>query len=286
MQARKYRATVEYDGTAYCGFQVQPERPSIQSAIEDALRELTGESVRVVGAGRTDAGVHAKGQVVSFETAWKHGADVLQRGLNAKLPLDIAVHDVQYADERFHARFSATGRTYLYTVYRAPVRLPLIGRYAHHVTRQLDSHAMVGATQCLLGTHDLSAFGQPPAGDNTVRTVKVARWWQPAGLPEGDLVVFEIQADAFLRGMVRRIVGTLLRVGAGDLRGEGFEAILSARDIALAAAPVPACGLCLWRVSYPIDADAQPSSDAARARPSDDVLGWGMGFVGPLRPVL
>ena len=263
MTVLNYRALVAYDGTHYSGFQIQLDRPTIQGELETALRGLMQEAIRVHGAGRTDAGVHAHGQVISFRAAWRHGVDALERALNAVLPNDIAVRGIQEADERFHARFNASSRTYVYTVYVASIRAPLLERVAYRALKPLDVGAMAAAAARLEGEQDLAAFGQAPYGDNTVRTVCRAEWRlldAPAGLgydPElGSLLQFEIEANACLRGMVRRIVGTLLRVGERSLSPQGFGEILASCDISQAAPQAPAHGLCLWRVSY----------DAARRR--------------------
>jgi len=252
-----YRAVVEYDGTGYSGFQVQPDRPTIQGELERALWRITQEDVTVIGAGRTDAGVHARGQVISFRTAWRHDCETLQRAMNAVLPRDISLRELSPAEECFHARFSATSRVYVYSIYEGQVRAPLMERFAHHVAVPLDLEAMARVAACLEGEHDFAAFGQPPVGTNTVRVVYRARW-DAGGAKEGGGCVpspirlsrFEIRANAFLRGMVRRLVGTLLLVGSGLLTEDDFRGILASRDISRAGAPVPACGLCLWRVCY------------------------------------
>jgi tRNA pseudouridine38-40 synthase len=272
--ARNYRALVAYDGTDYGGFQIQADRPTIQGELERALQRLTQEFVRVHGAGRTDAGVHARGQVISFRTSWRHGPQELQRAMNAVLPPAIAVRALAPAPEDFHARFSACGRAYLYQIYTGPVRSPLLARFAHHVARPLDLAAMNAAAEILVGEHDLAAFGQPPEGENTVRVVRRAIWqaraverWHPAW--PASLVQFEIEANGFLRGMVRRIVGTLLALGQGWLSEAEWREIVASCDIRRAAAPAPACGLCLWRVDYGAE-DRWPEEDLAEGR----TWGW------------
>jgi len=254
---RNYRAVVEYDGTGYSGFQIQSGKPTIQGELERALRQITQEDVRVIGAGRTDAGAHARGQVISFRTGWSHGPEALQRAMNAVLPREISLREASEADERFHARFSATSRLYTYNIYESDVRAPLLERFAYHVPSALDLGAMDRAAACLVGEHDFAAFGQPPLGTNTVRVVYHARWRAKGAVIGGGykpgairLSRFEIEANAFLRGMVRRIVGTLLLVGRGLLTEDGFAEILSSRDIRRAGVPVPAQGLCLWHVRY------------------------------------
>ncbi len=255
MAIGNYRALVAYDGTDYSGFQIQVGRPTIQGELERALQRLTQAFVRIHGAGRTDAGVHAQAQVISFRAGWGHGPEALQRAMNAVLPRDIAVRGVTPVEEDFHARFSASSRVYLYSVYDGQVRSPLWQRFAHHVAWPLDLAAMNAAAALLIGRHDFAAFGQSPYGENTVRTVHRAGWWiappgQDPNLEHGSLWRFEIEADAFLRGMVRRIVGTLLAVGRGEITPREFADILASRDIGQARVSVPACGLCLWCVRY------------------------------------
>jgi tRNA pseudouridine38-40 synthase len=171
--------------------------------------------------------------------------------MNAVLPQDIAVRDVAEADARFHARWSARSRTYIYSMYQSDVRSPLLGRFALHISAPPDVERMAQAAATLVGEQDFAAFGQPPYGDNTVRTVHRAEWRvQRVTGPDTPLLQFQIEANAFLRGMVRRLVGTLSLVGAGLLTVDGFADILASRDIARAGVPAPACGLCLWCVRY------------------------------------
>ncbi|NLG50432.1 MAG: tRNA pseudouridine(38-40) synthase TruA [Chloroflexi bacterium] len=256
MTTRNFRATVEYDGTAYHGFQIQVCHPTIQGELERALERVTREFVRVNGAGRTDAGVHARGQVISFRSSWSHDCSELQRAMNANLPGAIAVREVALAAEGFHARFSATSRSYIYRIYCSPVRSPLLDRFAHRLFQPVQIEAMEEAAEKLPGWHDLAAFGQPPSGENTVRLVHRATWRRVAAdsgcfdkMPT-ELLQFEIEANAFLRGMVRRVVGTLVLVGIGALSVTEFNDILLSRDISRAGPPAPACGLCLKSVRY------------------------------------
>jgi len=259
---RHFRATVAYDGTAYGGFQIQRTGATIQGELEAALHRLTQAPVRIAGAGRTDAGVHAQGQVITFASDWSHGEATLERAMNAVLPLDISVREVRAVGERFHARFSAVARAYAYAAYAHPIRVPTLDRFAWQVGQPLDVAAMNRAAQALIGSHDFAAFGQPPSGDNTVRTVHRACW--AIGSAGGHWAVeatealyrFDIEANAFLRGMVRRIVGTLVQVGGKNLSVEAFGEIMASADISRAGRPAPACGLCLWRVKYPEDAPA------------------------------
>ncbi len=240
-------AQVEYDGTDFQGFQVQAEGRTVQGEIERALQHLTQMPSRVVGAGRTDAGVHARGQVIAFRPQWRHGLADLHRALDAVLPADLSVQKLGWAPEGFHPRFSAVAREYRYTVWTGEWRSPLTGRYAYHVAVPLDVAAMQSAAQSLIGLHDFSAFGRPPQGENARRHVSQAGWTR-----QGQFLTFDIEANAFLYRMVRSLVGSLLWVGMGRLSVEDLETILaSATRSRLAAPPAPACGLCLMRVIYP-----------------------------------
>jgi tRNA pseudouridine38-40 synthase len=233
---------VAYDGTAYGGFQIQPNAPTVQGELERVLAVICGEPVRITGAGRTDAGVHATGQVIDLRTTSGLGQDDLERGVNALLPEDIAISGLEPALDSFHARFSATGRTYEYRIRNAPVRDPLWTRREHWYPGELDVAAMRAAAAHLVGRHDFAAFA---AGESGERTVKRADW-----ISEESVLRFEIESDAFLRGMVRGIVGTLLWVGRGKIRVERFAEVLAARDRTLAGPSAPAKGLCLVAVRY------------------------------------
>lgn len=241
----RVKAVVGYDGTGYAGFQRQLNAPTIQAEIEDVLNELTGEGQRVVASGRTDAGVHAEGQVVAFDTVWKHQLESLHRGMNALLPEQIVVRELAQVSDTFHPRYDALRRHYRYTLYHAVIRNPLLNRYSLHVSRELDMEAMQSAAQSLVGRYDFSAFGSPPQGNNAVREVFRADWIQ-----NGHLWTFDIEANAFLRRMVRLLVGTLIQVGYGKVSPEEFKMILSKADRDLAGPAAPAHGLCLIKVVY------------------------------------
>lgn len=231
-----------YDGTRYAGFQVQPNAPTVQGELEAALTRICDEQVKIVGAGRTDAGVHASGQVISFRSATRLDAATIGRGVNALLPADIATRDVEEASEDFHARYSATGRTYEYRIRNAPQRDPLERHREHWLPQQLDEAAMAEATRVVVGRMDLSAFAIGPGGTRTVRRAEWSR--------EGTLLRFTIEADGFLRGMVRAIVGTLLWVGRGHTPAARMGEIVAGRDRAQAGPNAPVQGLCLVRVDY------------------------------------
>jgi tRNA pseudouridine38-40 synthase len=244
-----YRAVVAYDGTDYAGFQRQAgDTPTIQGALEEAIQRVAGQRVTVKGAGRTDAGVHATGQVIGFEVPWRHSPDDLQRALNANLPEAIALQALTLAEPGFHPRYDARRRAYEYTLYRAPVRQPLLNKYAWHVllNRPLELEAMQRAAALLVGTHDFATFGQPPQGETTIREVFHSGFSDAPG----DLLRYTIEAIAFLYRMVRRIVGALVRVGSGELTPDQFEVAFCAADGSWPNPTAPAQGLCLVKVTY------------------------------------
>ena len=225
----------------------------MQGEIERVLSEICAEPVRITGAGRTDAGVHATGQVIDFRTASVLDGRSMERGVNALLPEDIAVSELEPAAEEFHARFSATGRTYEYRIRTARTRDPLERAREHWYPAQLDIEAMRKASEALLGRYDFAAFAAGVSGERTVRR---AVWGS-----RDESLRFEIEADAFLRGMVRGIVGTLIDVGRGKTSVGGFGAIVGSRDRALAGPSAPARGLCLIRVDYSGERQSESEND-------------------------
>lgn len=243
---RSVALILEYDGARYGGFQRQTNAPTIQAELESAIERLTGERVSIVAAGRTDAGVHARGQVVGFTTQSRLPVAEMQRALNALLPLDIAVREVRETTRDFHARFSAVRRTYRYTILNTAVRSPLLRGTSCHVATPLDVTAMHNAAQALVGQHDFAAFGGPMRkGGSTVRTV-----YRVTCQRQGELVIVEIEANAYLSRMVRHIVGTLLAVGRGAMAVDEVAAILAARDRRRAQNAAPPQGLCLMDIGY------------------------------------
>jgi tRNA pseudouridine38-40 synthase len=241
----RVRALVEYDGTGYAGFQRQSRQPTIQADLEAVLLRLTGRETSILYAGRTDAGVHAEGQVIAFDTEWRHTLTDLWRGMNALLSPAIAVQRLEVAEERFHPRFDALSRTYRYRIWNAAVRSPLRERYAWHLPGRLDVDGMRRATAELVGSHDFATFGQPTQGESTIRAVHRVEWGQ-----EGALVWMDIEANAFLRHMVRCVVGSALRVGLGESTIEAFIESFRACERARSAPPAPPQGLCLVQVRY------------------------------------
>ena len=242
---RRLALVVEYEGTRYGGSQVQKRTPSIQGELETALHKLTGERLRIAFAGRTDAGVHAQGQVAAFSTASALETEVFVRGLNAWLPEEIAVRAAMEVPERFDPRRHATSRTYQYTIHHAPLRSPLQRARTWHVAEPLDTAAMQQAAAELIGEHDFAAFSRREG----VRTVRCMRRCEVAR--EGPLVTVEMEADAFLRQQVRRTVGALVQIGSGRLSVAQFRRLLRRAEPASVGPTAPAHGLCLLRVAYP-----------------------------------
>ncbi len=248
----RYQATIAYDGTAFRGFQAQPGFRTVEGELRSALGTLGRRDEPLLAGGRTDAGVHAAGQVIAFDLAWAHPAGELQRALNALLPDDIACPELRSAADDFHPRYHALKRCYRYRVITAPWPDPLRERYALRVWPAPDVDAMAGAARDLPGKRDFGAFGSAPReGSHTVRTVLRAEW-----LRKDEDLEFWIEADAFLFRMVRTITGTLLQVGSGRYSGEAFHALLAtpfpaSRGQGKAAPPAPAHGLCLMQIEYP-----------------------------------
>ncbi|HTM56423.1 MAG TPA: tRNA pseudouridine(38-40) synthase TruA [Pirellulales bacterium] len=247
---RTFKLVLAYDGTNYSGWQAQQGHVTLQGTLEAALARITGESLRVAGSGRTDAGVHAEGQVVSFRSETRLAPDVLQRALNAELPRDMAVLEASHAADDFHARRSARSKRYRYQLEDGPVRGVFARPYVWHYRAPLDEAAMHRAAQTLLGTHDFSSFetsGSPR--ESSVRTVFYIGVKRGQGRGAGRLDL-EIEADGFLYNMVRSIVGTLVEVGRGE-RDEAWPAqVLAARDRKQAGQTAPPQGLFLVRVNY------------------------------------
>jgi tRNA pseudouridine38-40 synthase len=261
---RTLRITLAYEGTDFVGWQRQPEGLSVQAALEEALARLQGASVTVIGAGRTDAGVHAAGQVASVAVHFRHDVGTIRRALNAALPAAIRVLDVADAPEGFHARFAALSKTYHYRIANGPVASPFARRWTWHVPWTLDVTAMQEAAGHLAGEHDYAAFrsvGSEVA--TTVRRLHVSRIVEarpivaaarqgadPHPVFEGRLLVYEVRGTGFLRHMVRAIVGTLVEVGSGRLRPADVALLLERPDRANAGPTAPAYGLCLASVEY------------------------------------
>jgi len=243
-----FKLIIEYEGTAYHGWQRQKDIPTVQRAIEAALETMTGRLVKVIGSGRTDAGVHARNQVASFCVDTRLAANNFEKGLNSLLPPDIVVKDCRGVDASFHARYDARSKVYDYRILNRPIATALFRQYAWHVRKSLDVNAMRVAMVCLKGEHDFSAFeasGSPRS--HAVRKVMDVNL--TAKNAEGYLV-FTVEADGFLRYMVRNIVGTLVDVGLGKISPDEFQRILTSKDRQQAGITAPAHGLFLGEVKY------------------------------------
>ena len=258
MDERTLKLTVEYDGTNYVGWQRQAEGVSIQGLLEEALGPFEGQPPTVHGAGRTDAGVHALGQVASVRARTQHSAATLQRALNAVLPSDVRVVAVEDAPPAFHARFDAVSKTYEYRIANTPFVSAFQYRYVWHVPGALNLDAMRLGAQALLGRHDFAAF-QSTGGDvhTTERTILSISVGDSRALTSGPgfpahpaPLVIRVTGDGFLRHMVRSIAGTLVDVGLGRWPASQVAVILAGRDRARAGRAAPAAGLCLVRVDY------------------------------------
>jgi tRNA pseudouridine38-40 synthase len=239
----RYRATVEYDGTDFAGFQVNPGKRTVQGVLEDALAHLDNEAgERVDGAGRTDAGVHATGQVIAFSYDGRLTTTGLGKALDALLPADVTIRGLRRAPAAFHPRYAARYREYRYTVWNGP-RSPLRERTALGVRIPLDTAAMARVGSVFIGRHDFSAFGATDRSPvRTVTAVRVRR--------EGRTVTIDVRADSFLRGMVRRMVASLLEVGLGKMDEEAVRSALAGAGPAFDGAAAPAKGLCLRHVAF------------------------------------
>src|SRR4030042_1046953 len=244
---RTIKLLIEYDGTNYLGWQVQARGLTIQGMIEEKLKLLTGESVRLIGSGRTDAGAHAFGQVAHFKTRSEMDLRSIQRALNSLLPHDIVIKGVEEAGEDFHARKQAKSKVYEYRILNRPIRSVFHRGYAWHIVQKLDMEEMKKATQKLVGEHDFSSFRSTGTPTKTaIRKVFRAEWKRG----RDGLIRFEIEASGFLKRMVGAIVGPLLEGGKGEISPEEFQEILESKDRKKAGPTAPAQGLFLKEVKY------------------------------------
>ncbi|MBU4317825.1 MAG: tRNA pseudouridine(38-40) synthase TruA [Proteobacteria bacterium] len=243
---RNFKLTIEYDGTDYHGWQRQAFDNTLQAEIEKALAIINRGPTLLLGAGRTDAGVHAFGQVAHFHCDTRLSPLDFQNALNGLLPKDIVIKECSEACEGFHSRFDAKGKIYQYRIYNTPIPSALFRQYSWHIRKKLDTGAMEKAAEHLLGIHDFAAFqGQGSEVKNTVRHILRAEFTF-----KKDLVFFEIQGNGFLRYMVRNIVGTLVEIGLGKKNPGDFHEILKSKDRTRAGATAPALGLFLMKVLY------------------------------------
>ena len=244
----KYKVVVQYLATGYAGWQVQPDRPTIGGTIESTLNQLTGESPAVVGSGRTDAGVHALGQVAHFRLQKAWSSKRLLRALNGILPAEIRVLRLLVAPPSFHAQKDALKKRYIYRVYNGPVLSPFLHKRVYQVRGPaLELESIQQAAKAMLGRHDFSGFAASTTRvKNRTRTVLLSRWRRT-----GRLFEYQIESEGFLHHMVRNIVGTLVQIGLGKRQPEEMRQILESRDRRLAGPTAPPQGLYLARVWYP-----------------------------------
>jgi tRNA pseudouridine38-40 synthase len=247
-----YRLTLQYDGTDFHGWQVQDEERTVQGELVRVVGLLEGSAVVVHGSGRTDAGVHAEGQVASFHLSREFAPEKLRAALNGNLPRDVRVLEVSIASEDFHARYSARGKTYLYRIFNEPVMSPFWSRYALHEARSLDIELVQRAARLFLGEHDWTAFSAAQSDTQrrvrTITALDVTTRRDERG--RGRLIEIRASADGFLRYMVRSIAGTLLGVGRGEMDEETITRAIESGERALCGATAPAHGLTLLNVEY------------------------------------
>lgn len=278
---RNIKLTLAYDGTDYHGWQIQPDQSTIQGTLNDVLARITQEQVDVDGAGRTDAGVHAWGQVATFQTACKLAPGELARALNALLPPAIRVRSAEEVPPEFHARWSAEAKTYRYSIDRGHIMSPFRFRYALHHPYPLDFDAMSAAARCFEGEHDFTTFAASTGSEaddrdrNVVRTIdrseliagsaecegQQEQFFGAQSLPGPGEWIYVVRGKSFLRHMVRRMAGTLLEVGRGRLQPADIAALFELRDRSRSGPTAAAQGLCLVSVEYPADS-AAPAHEA------------------------
>jgi tRNA pseudouridine38-40 synthase len=240
------KLVLEYDGTCYAGWQRQPDQPTIQAAIEQAIQQVSQATVSVIGAGRTDSGVHAIGQVASFRTGLGWTAPSWMRALNAVLPKDIAVRASALMDDHFHAQHSARGKLYTYRILHRSAKPAIDRAFVWHIYRPLDEAAMRQAATSLIGTQDFSSF----EGSLTDNTNPICHLQRLSVIRHGDQILIEAYADRFLKHMVRAMVGTVVDVGLGKRTPDSLPDVLRARDRSAAGRTAPPHGLCLMHVDY------------------------------------
>ncbi len=254
---RKIKLLLSYDGSYASGWQVQPDRLTYQGLLEEAIRRLTGENTRVVGASRTDRGVHAIEQVAAFSTSSEHPPEVFRRALNGILPPYIRVKEAEYTTDDFHPRFSASSKEYIYVLENSPVRSPFLLKYACYRGRELNVEAMKEAASYLVGKKDFRAF--QATGCSAKTTVREVMRLDITATEEigflsmpirGRFIVFHIEANAFLRYMVRNMVGTLIEVGLGRYPASWVQEVVESRDRTRAGPTAPPEGLYLYRIHY------------------------------------
>ena len=250
---RHFKLKIAYDGTDFHGWQIQAHKPTIQGEIVSVLRRLTQENVQLHGAGRTDAGVHALGQVASFHTRAALSAAEFQRALNALLPQTIRIVDAEEIGPDFHARWSAVGKVYRYRVYRAKVVPPYLWRYVLHYPFPLDEEAMAEAAARFVGVHDFTSFAASIGAEDDIRERTMEREVFASELrrsDDGEELWFTVHGRSFLRYMVRKMMGTLLEVGRGRLTAADIDRLYELKDRSKSGPTVPAHGLWMMSVEH------------------------------------
>ncbi|MCK9445083.1 MAG: tRNA pseudouridine(38-40) synthase TruA [Tissierellaceae bacterium] len=244
---KNIKLTIEYEGTNYSGWQIQENAISIQEVLEKALKELLKEKVTLIGSGRTDAGVHALGQVANFRTNGSIPGEKYKYALKLLLPGDITVVDSREVDLKFHSRFDATGKVYKYIVYNGELPRAIYRNFSYHVPYNIDIDSMVKGSKYFIGTYDFAAFMAAKSEvSSTIRTIK-----QISIEKKGDLIEFYIEGNSFLRNMVRIIVGTLLYIGYGKIKPNAIPNIIASKKREKAGPTAPPQGLFLKEVFYP-----------------------------------
>ncbi len=244
---RNFKLTIEYDGSAFHGWQRQSSDPTIQGTIEAALGKMTRSSISLIGSGRTDAGVHAAGQIANFHCDTALTPQTFIKGLNSLLPDDIVIKACLEVGDSFHARYDAKSKTYVYRICNASLPSAIGRQYSWHVRKKLDTEMMKAAIDYFVGTHDFKSFeGAGSPRSTTIRKIMAAT----LEAKDGATLLFTVKADGFLRFMVRNIVGTLVDVGGGRISPDDVPAILASKDRNLASATAPPHGLFLMQVDY------------------------------------
>ena len=250
---RYFKLTIAYDGTDFHGWQIQADKPTVQGEIVSVLRRLTQENTQLQGAGRTDAGVHALGQVASFRTQSGLSALEFQRALNALLPQTIRIVDAEETGPDFSARWSARSKTYRYRIYRGRVVPPMLWRYVLHYPFPLDEKAMEDAASRFVGVHDFTSFAASTGSEDDDKERNMQREILAAELKrteDGEELWFTVDGRSFLRYMVRKMVGTLLEVGRGKLQPQDIERLYESKDRSKPGPTVPPQGLCMVKVEH------------------------------------
>ena len=260
VKVSRIKLTIAYDGTAYHGWQKQKSgEATVQAAVECAIEKILGAPVEITGASRTDAGVHALGQVAHFDADSNIPPERFRDAINGVLPPDVRIMKSEPAPDYFNARFDAVRKTYRYSVSTAELENPLERLYAHHYLGKMDAEPMKSAARHLLGRHDFISFAKEADREkNSVREI-----YRADVLEDGDRILFEIEGNGFLYNMVRAIAGTLLEVGGGRRKPEWVRDVIAARDRCAAGPTLPAKGLCLMEIKYPGDAGLKPDDAGA-----------------------